>query len=289
MTTPDLVLVGHLAQDLQPDGAWRLGGTVTYAATLATRLGLHTGVLTSAPASDAAQLVAQMPHAQAEDVPSVVAVPAASPTIFENHYDDGRRHQFLRARAALLTAADLPPTWRAAPLVLLGPIADEIAPDLATAFAAALIAATPQGWLRQWDAAGQVSPRPWDSALAYLPHLAALILSTEDLAIAAGTADHDATLRAWAALVPHVVLTDGPRPARLWEQGVELPPVPAFPVPEVDPTGAGDCFATAFLIHLWRTGDPQAAVRYAHAAASFVVQAPGISGVPTAEQIETRF
>jgi sugar/nucleoside kinase (ribokinase family) len=56
----------------------------------------------------------------------------------------------------------------------------------------------------------------------------------------------------------------------------------------VDPTGAGDVFAAAFLIALWRGGSALDGVRYAHAAASYVVAAPGTSGIPMEEQIRAR-
>jgi 1D-myo-inositol 3-kinase len=275
---PDLVLVGHLAQDLQPDGTTRLGGTVTYAALLAARLGQRVGIITSAPALDIAQLATLIPSA------AIHAIEAPTPTIFENRYHDGQRQQYLRARATIITAAAIPPEWRAAPMVLLGPIADEIAPDVAATFTGPFRAATPQGWLRAWDATGVVTPIPWHSADRILPHLTALILSVEDLVRAAGAADGAATVQGWANGVPHVVLTDGPRGATLWQHGTARH-IPAFPVAESDPTGAGDCFATAFLVELQRTGDAYAAVRFAHAAASFVVQSPGTAGIPTAEQI----
>ncbi len=278
---PDIVLVGHLAQDLQPDGSYRLGGTVTYAALLASRLGLRPGIVTSAPQADLAQLAALIPDLQ------LAAVPAPTPTIFENRYHDGQRRQFLRARAAPLAADAIPQEWRAAPITLLGPIADEIALDVAACLESVQRAATPQGWLRSWGEDGRVFPVPWRSAGSILPHLTAIILSVEDLAIAAGAADATATVESWAHQVPLVVLTDGPRGATLWQHGARQH-IPAFPVTEVDPTGAGDCFATAFLIALHRAGDAPSAARYAHAAASFVVQSPGTAGIPSAEQVAAR-
>jgi len=91
----------------------------------------------------------------------------------------------------------------------------------------------------------------------------------------------------WAARVPYVALTDGSRGAMLWADGVPQH-ISAFPVAEVDPTGAGDCFATALLVALHQGQAAAEAVRYAHAAASFVVQAPGTAGIPTAAQIAAR-
>ena len=278
---PDLVLVGHLARDRQPDGALRLGGTITYAALLAIGHGLRVGILTSAPADATQELRALIPAAE------VVAIPAPTATIFENIYTSAGRVQYLRARATTLVPTDLPHAWRAAPITLLGPIADEIAPDFAAALRGELRAATPQGWLRTWGADGRITPIPWGSAATILPALTDLILSEEDLAIAAG--DHNGAKRvaAWAGQIPRVVLTDGLHGAALWTNGVRQH-IPAFPVAEIDPTGAGDTFACAYLIALHRTGDPVAAVRYAHAAAAFVVQAASTSGIPTPEQIAAR-
>ncbi|MBA3826696.1 MAG: ribokinase [Ktedonobacterales bacterium] len=278
---PEIVLVGHVARDLQPDGTYRLGGTVTYAALLAERHALRVGICTSAPAAVVTELQALIPTA------SIHAVPAATATIFENRYGPSGRVQYLRARAIPLTAAHLPAEWCAVPITLLGPIADEIAPDLAMALQGPVRAATPQGWLRVWDAAGRVSPTRWGSAASIVPTLTDLILSTEDLAIAAGGGDGASQVAGWAAQIPRVVLTDGARGATLWHQRGRTPTL-AFPVTEVDPTGAGDTFACAYLIALRQMGDPLAAMRYAHAAASFVVQSPGTSGIPTPEMIAAR-
>jgi 1D-myo-inositol 3-kinase len=297
---PDFLVLGHVAQDLQQDGSFRLGGTVTYAALLAERLGLRVGIVTSGTEREVAALRALLPEAQ------IACVPSTTPTIFENRYDAGRRTQYLRARAALLTAADVPSAWRDAPITLLGPIAVELTPSIAAFLAhttsaspslvgkgpgVRLRAATPQGWLRAWDASGRVTPTPWATANDILPHLNALICSVEDIAIAASSdasATTEALLVSWAAYVRYLVVTDGPRAARLWVDGRSPVLVPAFTVPEVDPTGAGDTFAAAFLIALWRGLSPRDAVRYAHAAASYVVVTSGASGIPTDDQIRAR-
>jgi len=46
--TPDYVVVGHVTRDLDAQGGWRAGGTATYAALTAARLGVRVGVLTAA-------------------------------------------------------------------------------------------------------------------------------------------------------------------------------------------------------------------------------------------------
>ena len=279
--SPDIVLVGHVAHDLQSDGSLRLGGTVTYAALLAQHHGLRIGILTSAPAQVIAELQTCIPTAD------ICVVPSPTATVFENVYGPTGRVQYLRDRAAPLTLVHLPESWRTAPITLLGPIADEIAPEFAAMLRGPLRAATPQGWLRAWGVDGRVTSIPWGTADAITPSLTDLILSEEDLAIAAGMQDGTPHVAQWAEHIPRVVLTDGPRGATLWHHGVPQH-IPAFPVAEVDPTGAGDTFACAYLITLQRTGDPMVAVRYAHAAASFVVQSPGTAGIPTPQQIAAR-
>ena len=62
----------------------------------------------------------------------------------------------------------------------------------------------------------------------------------------------------------------------------KIPPRPAH---EVDPTGAGDVFATAFVIRLQETGNPGEAARFANVTASFSVEQPGVHGVPTREHV----
>src|SRR5579859_791004 len=172
---PDVLIIGHAARDLIP-GGWRLGGTVAFAALTAARLGLRSAVVTAAPADVLAALAAAAPG-----VP-VAAITCDEATTFENLYDTaGNRRQYLRGRAAALHLHAIPDAWRQAPMVLLAPLAGEVDPALAGAFPTARVAATPQGWLRQWDADGLVRPGPWPEAERILPHLAALILSREDV------------------------------------------------------------------------------------------------------------
>jgi sugar/nucleoside kinase (ribokinase family) len=83
------------------------------------------------------------------------------------------------------------------------------------------------------------------------------------------------------------VLTKGPKGCVVFANGIEKH-VPGFPAREVDPTGAGDVFAGAFLVRLQETGDPFEAARFANATASFCVEGPGITTIPTRAQVEER-
>jgi sugar/nucleoside kinase (ribokinase family) len=57
----------------------------------------------------------------------------------------------------------------------------------------------------------------------------------------------------------------------------------------VDFTGAGDTYATAFLIRLAETNNPWAAAKFAAAAAAIVIEGIGVEGVPVSrEAVEER-
>jgi hypothetical protein len=288
-----LLIIGHATRDLLPDGDWRLGGTAVYAALTAQRLGCRPAIVTAGPPDLLAALRVALPGIPA------AALPSAEATTFENRYDPaGRRHQYLRGRAVPLGLTAVPDAWRAAPLVLLAPLAREVDPRLAGAFPMGQVAATPQGWLRTWDPDGHVRHGPWQEAERVLPHLAALILSHEDLLpthnalddpSARAAAEHmaDERLATWARRVPLLVVTRGAEGADLLSAD-RCERIPAYPVRAVDPTGAGDVFAAAFLCALREMRDPRAAADFACCAASFAVERVDTSGIPTREQIDAR-
>jgi sugar/nucleoside kinase (ribokinase family) len=284
-TPPDFLVIGHITKDALPSGGYTIGGTATFAALAARRLGWRVGVVTSASADLLARLPDELPGI------AIATQPAAASSTFANLYEDGKRRQYLRARAASLGVADVPPAWLKARIVLLGPLAQEVAPELASAFPDALIGATPQGWLRRWDTDGLISPTPWASAAELLPHLDVLILSRDDVTPRSPSEQQrqqaDALLAAWAAATPLMVVTQGAKGAVLHWQGATRR-FPAFAAQEVDPTGAGDVFAAAFLLHYALTHDPYAATRYANCCASFVVEQPGTQGIPTPQQVAAR-
>ena len=294
--SPDLLLIGPAARDLLSDGSWRLGGTVTYATLTASRLGLRPAVVTSGPEDVVAALRETLPG-----VP-IAALACDEATTFENVYTGGNRRQYLRGRAARLTLAAVPEAWRATPNVLLAPLARDVDPSLASAFPDATVAATPQGWLRRWDDTGFVRPGPLEGADDLLPYLTALILSREDLIPPPGSPTHlippgvprdfaaaDRLLSEWAEAVPLVVVTQGQNGAILLRQGSLPEAFPGYPASEVDPTGAGDVFAAAFLCHLHMSGDPRGAAGFANRVAALSIERVGHAGIPSRDQVTARF
>lgn len=271
MTSPDFLVIGHVAKDIVP-GGWRLGGTAAYASIQAGRLGLRTAVVTSTPGS--IRLAGLLPGV------AVHRVPSRRPTTFRNCYEDGHRTQFLLARARPLRPADVPKEWRSASIVLLGPLCGEVPPETTSLFASSLVGIAAQGWLRGVDSEQRVVPSPWpDSAGWHNVH--ALFVSEDDLP------GDDSPLDRWTGAFPIIAYTQASRGARLYAGGLWRH-IDAFPERELDPTGAGDVFAASFLTRLHETGDVSLAARFAAAAASISVSREGTLAIPDRRQIEQR-
>lgn len=269
---PDFVIIGHITQDLLPDGSLSLGGTISYAATTAHRMGHGVGVVTSTGRD--------LDVAEALPFASIACHRAAATTVFENIYLDGERKQIIHQRAGLLRCEHIPETWKRAPIVHLGPLDQEIAEDIFHCFDdQVLIGVTPQGFLRQWDEQGHVSFIDWTPREAVLRRINVLVMSEQDVP------DPEGLVRDWGPFIDIIVVTRAERGAIVYHSG-EACDYPARPAQQVDPTGAGDVFAAAFLIRLLETGDPCQAAHFANVVASFSIEGPGVSGIPMRPQVE---
>ncbi len=271
MKKPDLVVVGHVVQDILPDG-WRLGGTAAFTAVQAQRLGLHVGVVTRASAD--AALGDWLPGAD------LAGRPASTTTAFENVYDPGRRRQRIPRLAEALEPEDVPASWRSAVIVMIGPVCGEVAPDMSTLFPRSLVGVAAQGWLRRRDRRQEAQQQAWRGS-PFWSGCQALFVSEEDLG-----PEREQLVR-WTSETPIVVLTQGRQGAMVHTEGAWRH-IAAYPSKEVDPTGAGDVFAAAFLVRYYETKETETSARFALAAAACSIEGPGIEAIAGREQIEER-
>lgn len=271
MSYPDYLLIGHITHDETPTGP-KLGGTISYAGCTALAMGVQVAAVTSIRADD--PVLSAFPNEIA-----LARVESDASSVFVNIYEGTRRTQILRSRAAPLTLEHVPTNWRSAPIVHLAPLTDEVDPELASAFPGSLVAATPQGWIRAWDADGVISPKPWEHAERLLPILGACVLSEEDI-------HHDRALEAhYAGLAKLLVVTRAAAGCTVYQQGQAAFDAPALAVSVVDATGAGDIFTGVFLTLLQRNGDVRRAAAVACQIASQSVTRVGLEGVPTVAEI----
>jgi hypothetical protein len=175
----------------------------------------------------------------------------------------------------------VPAEWLRAAIVLLGPVFAEIGPELASTFAkSSLVGVSAQGWVRGVDGAGRVRHEPWAGA-PYWTGADVLFASDEDLG------GDEAELARWMSDVRVVAVTRSSRGARVFVDGERFE-MDAYPSVEVDATGAGDVFATAFLVRLHETRDVDEAARFGAAAASLAVEGAGVKAIAEREAITAR-
>ena len=273
---PEFVAVGHVTFDVQRRAGCEIdrpepGGAAAYAAGTAVAMGLTAGIVTSS--SPGYPFDTLLPSTE------VVNVPAAATTTFEYSLHDGVRTQWLRSRAANLTRTDLPDSWSGAPIVLLGPVANELPRNAADWFSDdAFICAVPQGWQRSRDVSGKVVVSP-----AVPPGLSRRI----DAAVISEADVPAEQVEEWTETFRIVAVTRGRRGARVYVNGRarDIPPVTAN---EVDATGAGDVWAAAFAIRLAETGDVTSAANFASAAAAMSIEHRGMLGIPTRNAVAAR-
>ena len=215
----------------------------------------------------------------------LVSAPAMATTRFAIEYGPRGRRLALKARAAELGPRVLPAHFASAVIAYLGPVANEVDPLLVRAFPEAAVGAGAQGWCRLWDHDGLVRMRPWPEPDPVLSRLQALFLSSDDVA------GWESEALSLYQRVPLGALTFAARGAVLFVNGERHTVVPE-PAVEIDPTGAGDVFAAAFMIRHNLTGagnDPWEAAAYAAVAGALTVEGPGIEGVPSAAALTARW
>jgi sugar/nucleoside kinase (ribokinase family) len=266
---PRLLAIGHVTWD-RLQGQTVLGGSVTYATQTARKLGWEAAALTSAgPDFDPAR-----------DLPGVTTFLARgdATTRFVNNYGEGgARTQVLSSRAGDIVLSLVPEEWRNPDVLLLGGVAAEIHGRAAEAFAAEVVGANAQGWVRAFGPGGEVTPCEWQRPDENLAGVHALFLSEHDIPGALRRS------RDLLSFVPMIAVTSGWRGLSLvTRDGIEQ--VPGFPRTEVDPTGAGDVFAATFLMRYQETGNPSEAAVFACCAASCVVE--GVAATTLGDRAE---
>lgn len=293
-SAPDVVVVGSAARDVteeEPRG-WRLGGGVSYSALTTARLGLRTAALigVDGPAAGAAEI-----DLLREAGVDVRLVPLQHGPVFVNIERPEGRLQLCHERSDPIPVAAVPEAWRTARGWILAPVAAELPAAWAALPApAALVAVGWQGLLRDLTPGATVRHvRPGPGAIVSRADL--IGLSRDDV-------DHEIPLiELYRALRPGATLaiTRGDRGGLIADgahgETLHLRHYPAIPGETiVDPTGAGDVFLAALAAArieirlLGGRADAGLDLLLGAAAASLVLEGPGLHGVPNREAVRRR-
>lgn len=248
-----------------------MGGTATYAGLTALALGNRVGLLSSCSSKDDLSSLANI---------DTSIIPAESTTTYRNISQLHGRVQYMYKRAEPITAQSVPTDWVDSPLVHLGPVADEIDPQIFECFTNSFIGITPQGWLRGFDVEGKVFPIGWHYDDKLPKRADATVLSLEDLG-----AD-PSKIAFWRSISKVLVLTRSKDGATIYI-GDRAHDFPAPAKDLVEDTGAGDIFAACFFHAFAQIRDPFTAVPFAVELAACSVTRKGFASIPTRAEVQS--
>jgi sugar/nucleoside kinase (ribokinase family) len=286
--TIDVVHIGSACRDLTEDDprGWRLGGGASYSALTTARLGLRTAAVMGVDAVAASASELDLLRSAGVELH---LVELEEGPIFRNRETPTGRIQSWPVHGRPLPVPDLPQAWWAARAWSLVPVASELNEAWASAVPeGAFVGLAWQGLLRR-QGPNQLTERMAPVGSALLDAADLVGVSRHDLAPDTPFGAVTGLLRPGSRLAltdGHdggrliEVMADGRTHAQTWDA--------VLPEREVDPTGAGDVFLAALLAAIARpdltiqvgTGRPTSGLAFAATTASFVVEAPGLLGVP---------
>jgi sugar/nucleoside kinase (ribokinase family) len=252
----------------------RPGGTAFYSALQAARLKLRTQILTKGNPREIERLLE--PY---RDELDLTILPAECTTTLLTRGGGHSRRQRLRAWAGPIEG----PIDVDTAILHIAPVARETPRGFdAHSPRADFVGLTPQGLVREWNAAGEIALVP--SPAQPLPERCdAIVLSAAERE---SCAELIASARVGGATL---AVTAGAQPTEL-----QLPdgsllriPVPAIEAPR-DDLGAGDVFAAAFFVALHEGQPPARAAAFAGAAAAVRVAGVGPDAIGDRTAIEAR-
>jgi hypothetical protein len=260
---------------------------VSFAARVAAAFGIRARILTIASAD--ANLTALAGH-------DVRMVPSEATLTFEHRNTGGGRELRVTlgaksssgtadpARGFRLSARDVPPEWLEASGVILAPLlADDIDVDSFSGFQARFLLA--QGLQRILGSKGEVlvAASPVESLTCRDSQRFIIFLSDVET-----SKWSPANLQTVVSRSDRVVVTRGTAGATIYRDDQRIE-VPAYPADVVDTTGAGDVFATAFILAASKLGlvDEEAGL-LASAFAAASVERVGPAPLPPLSEVARR-
>lgn len=267
-------MAGNVVEDKGPAGEWIPGGPSLYSARTALSLGATVTLVSNIPPGYDRSVLEGL---------RVVATGEAPAPRYINIYDEeGQRTQKLLEEGPVLEVR--PEMLPVEPVdgLIIAPAFHELA--VWPPVPARVTGVSLQGLLRARDEQNRVfwHPEPVKQVAPTVKKGSFAFFSEED------TAQPVALARMLCSEDMTVLLTRGLHGALLFEPGGRETTLDSIQADVVEPTGAGDCFATAFIVAFAETGDLQSACRFALAAGSLAVEGVGLAGIPDRAAVTAR-
>lgn len=272
----EYLTVGNPSLDVQDDEVSELGGTAVYAGLQAARLGLRTSIF-----GRGAPDVIERYWSPFSQEAQMMLEPSDDVTEFHNVSDGGSREQWLRRWAGEIDDLQRLPE---SAVLHIAPIAQELAPEaLSEEHLSRFVCLTPQGLIRKWHRGGghvRLEPRRFSGRVSR--HVDVVVVSETE-------APYVSQLLADVARYGGVsVITRAEKGCEIRTRG-GWEAVKAEPVANVvDSTGAGDCFAAALTIGMYRGARLREAVNEAVCAAAICVEGHGPGAVGSRVDVARR-
>jgi sugar/nucleoside kinase (ribokinase family) len=255
------LVIGSVSRDLAGAGPGRPGGVVHHAGCALARLGAVTRVVTRVAGPDGSLL--QPLRALGVELR---ALPSARTTTYRNDYSGGVDRHELLACSDPIGPDDVPPEWRRADLVQLGPLHPrDLRPGLALRLRG-LIGLDVQGLVRGDQPPPGPHPPPWAGHLEGVTIVKAG--EVELAALLRGSSPREFLAHSGCA---ELVVTRGPQGARILTAHEELE-VPAAAAVARDLVGAGDVFLASYLLARAQGRTPAQAGRLAARASAAKIE-----------------
>lgn len=271
------------------------GGDVSNAAIAAARQGARVGIVSRVGADGFGELLFELWSREQVDTRAVVRDPQASTGLyFITHTAQGHRFSYLRAGSAAsrLSPDNLPLDYiTGARWLHVSAISQAISASACDAVFAAIAAAQAAGVKVSYDANLRLKLWPLERARITVRATAAMadvfLPSFEDIVALGGAADAEQAMQWCLDTGARTVVLKLGSDGAMVHAGGERYTVPSYRVDAIDTTGAGDCFAGAFLASLCAGASLREAVGYANAAAALTTTGFGaVASIPTRRRVE---
>jgi sugar/nucleoside kinase (ribokinase family) len=272
----DFVSIGHVSYDINEysDGSIvkNPGGAVAYASVLALNHGMKPGIITAC--GDDYDYEIFLPNIR------VCASKSLHTTTFMNDYRADVRKQAIIYNSNKITKNLIPKNWMKPKIFFAGPLLHEIPKSSIGWIQADFSYIVPQGWFRKWNQEGIINIQGNLSDLKFNHRWDLLVLSEEE--------SKSFTKEQLLDCAKIVCITKSSKGAKIYCETGENYFIPSYIVKDLDPTGAGDIWATAMAIKLHSGSKPIDAGYYASAAAAISIESFGLPKFLSPENIERK-
>lgn len=236
------LVVGAITRDLEVLGdevRSRAGGVVHHAGLALARLGAETRIVTRLRSDDAPDLLGRI-HAEGIETR---ALPSLETTTYLNDYTGDQDAHEIRAVSDPIRAEDVPPAWRRADIIHLGPLhRGDIDPDLPASLHG-FKGIDLQGLLREATDEG-TRLAPFEAIGDFVRSVDVVQASSAELEPTLAGASLEEFVRRHS--IREMIVTHGALGATLLTAS-DTHAVPARGARRVYPVGAGDVFLAAYL------------------------------------------